>query len=118
MHSLERDTHITVLLWISKDCSRFMRNDMASVAHGIKRRLSPMLAHMIRYVMAHSALKGLALIFLSRFPAIQERLHCFALAKGLIVSEVGLQICPGTLSSPKALYIHASMKDAIRRKGE
>ena len=85
----------------------------------IKRRirtlLSPILARLIHFALAHPALKAWALTCVYRYPALESWLYRFAVARG-ITGGTTMQIYSELSSlTPSALCIYAYLKAAIER---
>lgn len=84
--------------------------------HGIGALLSPILARLIHFALVHPTLKARALTLVFRYPALEEWLYRFALARGL---ASGTMIVNTPSDSPKltpsALMIYADLKAAIEQ---
>ena len=87
----------------------------------INKQISHQLECMIRFFLNHPELKEWALAILSRLPAIESRLHGFALSKGIVRGCVCEEIPPVvslefSKLTPSARCIYLDLKDAIKGK--
>jgi len=95
-----------------------------TVKHGIWGLLSPILARLIHFALAHPTLKAWALAWVRRYPALESWLRRFAVAKGTIAGDMTEQISSGVSDelsaelstlTPSARCVHADLKAAIDR---
>jgi hypothetical protein len=92
----------------------------SSIPQIIKRSigglLSPILARLVHFALAHPTLKAWALTWVCRYPALESRLYRFASIRGLITSGATLQIYSDlSRLTPSALLIYADLKASIER---
>ena len=99
----------------------------SSIPQTIKRSfgglLSPILARLVHFALAHPTLKAWALALLCRCPTLEAWLCKFAIERGMIVGGTRVQLPyePSTkfsMLTPGALKIYADLKAAIERHNE
>jgi hypothetical protein len=87
-----------------------------TIKRGIAGLLSPILARLVRFALAHPKLKALALTWVYRYPALESWLYRFSVASGLITGSVIVQTYSELSSlTPSALCIYADLKASIER---
>ena len=77
--------------------------------------LSPILAVLVRFALAHPELKALALTCVYRYPALESWLCGFAVAKGITGSVMVQTYSELSSLTPNALCIYADLKNAVER---
>jgi hypothetical protein len=92
----------------------------SSIPQTIGRRigdlLSPILARLVHFALAHPTLKAWALTWVCRYPALESRLYRFASTRGLIKGGMAVQIYSDLSSlTPSALLIYTNLKSSIEQ---
>jgi hypothetical protein len=90
----------------------------SSISQTIRRGtgvlLSPILARLMHFALAHPALKAWALSLVCRSPALESRLFRFAASRGITAGGNVAQVSPDyTRLTPCALRIYNDLKAAI-----
>jgi hypothetical protein len=87
-----------------------------TLKRGIGGLLSLILGRLIHFALAHPTLKARALTLVLGYPALEEWLYRFAVARGLVTGATMIQIYPDpSRLTPSALLIYADLKAAIVR---
>jgi hypothetical protein len=89
---------------------------MMTIKRSIAGLLSPTLACLVRFALAHPRLRALALNCVYRYPVLESWLYRFSVASGIITGGMIVQTY-SELSrlTPNALSIYADLKAAIER---
>lgn len=80
--------------------------------------LSPILATLVRFALAHPELKASALTCVYRYPALESWLYGFAVARGITGGVIVQTYSELSSLTPGALLIYGDLKNAVERRNK
>lgn len=101
----------------SFDMLLWMQAMFSNIALSNKRTIgdlpSLILIRLIHFVRIHPTLKTMALAFVCRYPALEDRLYRFSMERGMTASERIVMISEFSQLTPTARHIYTDLKAAI-----
>lgn len=89
----------------------------SSIKRAIRDLLSLMLSFLIKFALAHPALKAWALTFVFRIPVLDDWLYRFAVSKGLVAANMPVMRSTDPIKlTPRAHLIYVDLKAAIEKR--